>query len=212
MEKIHKLDFCFAIFWIIHYEMKWNLHFNFVYSFLSNLRTIKIKIKPSFCILKGVIWVVSGYRVELRHERKKKITKSLIIRDRVDPVLTRFQAGSRSLLYGKSSNDPAPRQLVFNPGKTITVQYFGYFACANPFLIRDKRLHERASSPQAGWPGLEKRASSASEPTRFQPASYNRNFFIIALLLISSISGLCLKIDFPLNEPTPGQPVSIIRP
>ena len=53
----------------------------------------------------------------------------------VDPVLAGFQPG---FLYGKSSNEPAPRQLVFN--------------------------------------------SSASEPTRFQPASFNRNFFIIALL------------------------------
>ena len=33
-----------------------------------------------------------------------------------EPVqLTLLQPGSSSLLYGKSSNEPAPRQLVFNP-------------------------------------------------------------------------------------------------
>ena len=33
---------------------------------------------------------------------------------RVDPVLVHFQLNSSLLLYGKSSNEPTPRRLVFD--------------------------------------------------------------------------------------------------
>ena len=84
-----------------------------------------------------------------------------------------------------------------------------FFACTNPFSSWDNPLYKRASSPQVGcWPISWKRSSLASEPTRFQPASYNRNFIVGQT---SIIADLYLKIDFPLNEPVSSQLVSYNR-
>ena len=88
---------------------------------------------------------------------------------------------------------------------TIFVWFLCHCACTNLFFSRDKPLCERLSSPQVGWPISWKRASLASEPTRFQPASYNQNFIVGQ---ISVIGKLYLKIDLPLNEPAPSQPAS----
>ena len=77
--------------------------------------------------------------------------------------------------------------------------------CTNPFLSQRNPLHKRASSPQVGCPVSQKRGSSASEPSRFQPASYNLNFIVSSTSIIAE---LYLKIDFSLNELVSSQPVS----
>ena len=61
-----------------------------------------------------------------------------------------------------------------------------------------------SDSARLKWvnPFHEKGASSASEPTRFQPVSYNRNLIVGQIYVIAELH---LKIDFPLNEPAPGQ-------
>ena len=60
------------------------------------------------------------------------------------PVLARFQPGSCSLLYGKSSNETSPpHQLVFNPGKKHYCLIFWLLRMRKP--VFDPRLHELAS-------------------------------------------------------------------
>ena len=67
-----------------------------------------------------------------------------------------------------------PVCLWYQSYATIFVWFLCHCACINPFLSRDKR----ANSPQVGWPVLWKRVSSASEPTRLQPALYIQNFVV----------------------------------
>ena len=50
----------------------------------------------------------------------------------VDPMLARFQPAALALLYGKSSNEPTPRQLVFNPGKKYYCLIFWLLRMCQP--------------------------------------------------------------------------------
>ena len=85
---------------------------------------------------------------------------------------------------GKARSGSARFKLVSNlvhEGKKVKmadIKHFNYnCACPNPFsswVI--KSLHESGHDPLGGWPVSRKRASSASEPTRFQLLLNNRNF------------------------------------
>ena len=77
--------------------------------------------------------------------------------------------------------------------------------CTNTFLSRRNPLYKWARSPQVGWHVSWKWGSSASEPSRFQPASYYQNFIVGKTSIITE---LYLKIDFPLNEPVSSTSVS----